>query len=259
MQGAWSRLPPIVPALLLQAAAAACTLIALLALRAAGIGVPLWLAALLCGALAAGLTRLAGLERWWQIIQLLLTPAAVLMLRSQLPAWIYLALFVVLLLVYWSTFRTRVPLYLSGPRVWQAVAELLPAAQAGRTLRVIDLGSGLGGLLLALAAQRADAEFVGVELAPLPALVSRLRIALRRQRNCRVQWGSYWPVDLAHYDVVFAFLSPVPMSALWEKARREMRGGTLFISSSFEVPGQTATRVIEVDDARGTRLHVWTM
>ncbi len=259
MQGAWSRLPPIVPALLLQALAAACTLLALLALRAAGIGVPLWLAALLCGALAAGLTRLAGLERWWQIMQLLLTPAAVLMLRSQLPAWIYLALFVVLLLVYWSTFRTRVPLYLSGPRVWQAVRDLLPAAQAGRTLRVIDLGSGLGGLLLALAAQRADAEFVGVELAPLPALVSRLRIALRRQRNCQVQWGSYWPVDLAHYDVVFAFLSPVPMSALWEKARREMRGGTQFISSSFEVPGQTATRVIEVDDARGTKLHVWTM
>ena len=259
MQGALSRLPPIVPALLLQAAAAACTLIALLALRAAGIGVPLWLAALLCGALAAGLTRLAGLERWWQIMQLLLTPAAVLMLRSPLPAWTYLTLFVALLLVYWSTFRTRVPLYLSGPRVWQAVAELLPAAQAGRTLRVIDLGSGLGGLLLALAAQRADAEFVGVELAPLPALVSRLRIALRRQRNCQVQWGSYWPVELAHFDVVFAFLSPVPMSALWEKAHREMRERTLFISSSFAVPGQTATRVIEVDDARGTRLHVWTM
>jgi len=74
-----------------------------------------------------------------------------------------------------------------------------------------------------------------------------------------VQWGSYWPVDLARYDVVFAFLSPVPMSALWEKARREMRERTLFISSSFEVPGQTATRVIEVDDARRTRLHVWTM
>ncbi len=259
MSGAWSRLPPIVPALLLQAVAAVCTLLALLALRAAGIGVPLWLATLFCGVLATGLTRLAGLEGWWQIIQLLLTPGAVLLLRSTLPAWIYLALFVALLLVYWSTFRTRVPLYLSGPRVWQAVRDLLPPAQADRRLRVIDLGSGLGGLLMSLASQRDDAEFVGVELAPLPALVSKLRIALRRQRNCRVQWGSYWPADLAHYDVVFAFLSPVPMGALWEKARREMRGGTLFISSSFEVPGQTATRMVEVDDARGTKLHVWTM
>lgn len=259
MPGVFSRLPPIVPALLLQAVAAACTLLALLALHAAGIRVPLWLATLFCGALAAGLTAFAGLEHWWQIIQLLLTPAAVLLLRAALPAWIYLALFVALLLVYWSTFRTRVPLYLSGPRVWQAVRDLLPPAQADRALQVIDLGSGLGGLLLALAAQRADAQFVGIELAPLPALVSKLRVALRRQRNCRVRWGSFWPVDLAPYDVVFAFLSPVPMSALWQKARREMRAGTLFISSSFGVPGETATRVIAIDDARGTRLHVWTM
>lgn len=259
MPGAWSRLPPIVPALLLQAAAAASTLLALLALHAAGIRMPLWLAVLLCAALAALFTRLAGLERWWQLMQLLLTPAAVLLLRSSLPAWIYLALFVALLLVYWSTFRTRVPLYLSGPRVWQAVRDLLPPASADRRLRVIDLGSGLGGLLLALAAQRPDADFVGVELAPLPLLLSKLRVALRRQHNCAVQWGSFWPVDLAPFDVVFAFLSPVPMGALWQKARREMRSGTLFISSSFEVPGETATRVIEVEDARGTRLHVWTM
>ena len=256
MKGAWSRLPPILPALLLQGLAAGCTL---LALRFCGIAVPLWLAALLCGALAAVLSRLAGLERWWQIIQLALAPTAVLMLRFQLPAWIYLALFIALLLVYWSTFRTRVPLYLSGPRVWQAVLKLLPPAQSDRRLCVIDLGSGLGGLQLALAAQRDDADFHGVELAPLPLLISKLRIALRHQRNCSVQWGSYWPVDLAHYDVVFAFLSPVPMSALWQKARSEMRTGSLFISSSFEVPGQTATRVIGIDDALGTRLHVWTM
>ena len=98
-----------------------------------------------------------------------------------------------------------------------------------------------------------------MELAPLPLLVSRLRIAARGLGNCTVQWGSYWPVDLARYDVVFAFLSPVPMSALWDKARREMRSGSLFISSSFEVPGHEATRVIAIDDARATRLHLWTM
>ena len=259
MKGAGSRLPPIVPALLLQGLAVAGTL---LALRLTAIHLPLWLTALVSGALAAVLSRLVGLERWWQIIQLLLAPAAVLLLALALPAWIYLAVFVALLLVYWSTFRTRVPLYLSGPRVWQAVEALLPPAPVASTaqpLRVIDLGSGLGGLLLALAAARPDATIHGVELAPLPLLVSRLRIAARRLGNCSVQWGSYWPVDLAPYDVVFAFLSPVPMSALWDKARREMRGGSLFISSSFAVPGESATRVIVIDDARSTRLHVWTM
>jgi hypothetical protein len=49
------------------------------------------------------------------------------------------------------------------------------------------------------------------------------------------------------------------MPDLWRKARREMRPGTLFISSSFEVPGEAAGQVITVADARSTRLHVWTM
>ena len=265
MQGAWSRLPPIVPALLLQLLAAAIT--ALVA-RVSGLHLSLWWLALISGALAALFTRLAGLERWWQWMQLLFAPAAVLLLALELSPWLFMAVFLVLLLVYWSTFRTRVPLYLSGPRVWRAVLELLPPAPAAspaspavraRPLRVIDLGSGLGGLLLFLASARADAEIHGIELAPLPLAVSRLRIALRRQRNCQVSWGSYWPLDLGSYDVVFAFLSPVPMSALWDKARREMRRGSLFISSSFEVPGEPATRVIAIDDARATRLHVWAM
>jgi hypothetical protein len=220
---------------------------------------PLWLAALLSGALAALLSRLAGLEAWWQLIALLFAPAAVLLLAVPLRPWVYLLLFVALLLVYWTTFRTRVPLYLSGPRVWQAVQALLPPAAPGQNLRMIDLGSGLGGLLLSLATARTDAQFRGVELAPLPALISRVRIAARGLHNCSVRWGSFWPLDLGQYDVVFAFLSPVPMSALWRKVHAEMRPGTLFISSSFEVPGEQATRVIRVDDARGTSLHVWTM
>jgi hypothetical protein len=251
-----SRIPPIVPVLLLQLFALG---IAALGARATGLLHSPLLIALLAGVLAAALSRVFGLERWWVLIQLLFAPAAVLLLALQLNRWVYLGTFIALLLVYWSTFRTRVPLYLSGPRVWRAVQDLLPEALPGTRLRVIDLGSGLAGLLISLAEARRDGEFFGVELAPLPAFISRLRIAWRRLPNCHISWGSYWPLDLARYDVVFAFLSPVPMGELWRKARSEMRAGSLFISSSFEVPGESAQQVISVDDARGTRLHVWTM
>jgi len=256
MKPARFRLPPIVPALLLQALALAA---AVLVFRMAGIGTALWPVALLGGVLAALFSHFAGLERWWLFIQVLFAPAAVLLLGWPLRPWVYLLVFVALLLVYWTTFRTRVPLYLSGPRVWQAVLALLPPPRPGEALRVIDLGSGLGGLVLFLARARGDARLLGVELAPLPALVSRLRVAAGRLPNCAIQWGSFWRRDLRDYDVVFAFLSPVPMTELWQKARREMRRGSLFISSSFEVPGERATRIVTVDDARGTRLHVWTM
>jgi len=114
-------------------------------------------------------------------------------------------------------------------------------------------------LLLSLARARADLQFQGIELAPLPALISRWRVRRANLANCRIQWGSFWRVNLRDFDMVFAFLSPVPMPELWRKARAEMRPGTLFISSSFKVPGQSAQRIIKVHDRRGTELNVWSI
>jgi SAM-dependent methyltransferase len=170
---------------------------------------------------------------------------------------VYGSVFGLLLLVYWSTFRTRVPLYLSNAATWRAIEALLPASDATRPLRFIDLGCGLGGLLSYLAARRPHDRFIGVELAPLPALISALRLA--RYPHCSVHWRSFWKIDLSETDVAFAFLSPVPMSALWQKAVAEMHEGTLFISSSFGVPGQPPDRTVTVADSRQTLLLIWNM
>ena len=224
-------------------------------LRISGVSVHGALAAGACGIVAMLLGYIAALDRWWLPIQLGFVPALWLMLTLNIHPAIYGGIFGLLLLVYWSTFRTRVPLYLSNAETWRAIEALLPAPDAARPLRFIDLGCGLGGLLAHLAASRPRDHFTGVELAPLPVLVSALRLA--RHPNCTVRWRSLWKEDLADIDVAFAFLSPVPMPALWQKARAEMQPGSLFISSSFGVPGQTPDRIIKVEDSRQTRLLVW--
>ncbi len=256
MNAPLAKLPPALVALALQAVAAAAVL---LALRATGLAAAPLAAAIACGVLAALLAGLAGLERWWLAIQLLFAPALVLMLTFAVHPGLYLGAFIVLLLVYWSTFQTRVPLYLSGDQTWKALESLLPPAGAGSAPRFIDLGCGIGGVVTHLAAARPDGRFHGIELAPLPALLSRLRIVLGRHANATASWGSFWKTDLEDYDVVFAFLSPVPMPALWDKARAEMRAGSLFVSSTFAVPGQAPERVIDVSDRKRARLHVYRM
>ena len=254
MKGRLAAAPPIFVAMLLQIVAA---LVIYGGLRVSGASVHGAVAASACGIVAMLLGYVAGLERWWLPIQLLFVPALWLMLTMSIHPAVYGSIFGLLLLVYWSTFRTRVPLYLSNAETWRAIEALLPATDAARPLRFIDLGCGLGGLLAHLAARRPCDRFVGVELAPLPALISAVRLA--RHPNCSVQWRSLWKVELAEFDVAFAFLSPVPMTALWQKALAEMRPGTLFISSSFGVPGQTPDRVIKVEDSRQTQLLVWQM
>lgn len=215
--------------------------------------------ALLCGVAAAAFSHLAGLARWWLLIQLLFLPALVLMLALNIPPGLFLAAFLILLVVYWSTFRTQVPLYLSSDKIWHALEAFLPAPIEGKGFRFADLGSGLGGVLTHLARVRTDGNFHGVESAPLPFLWSWLRIKLGGYCNCSVHWGSLWHCDLGEYDVVFAYLSPVPMEQLWHKACTEMKPGSLFISSTFTIPGQSPHRSIQVDDLHRSTLQVWKM
>jgi SAM-dependent methyltransferase len=145
-----------------------------------------------------------------------------------------------------------VPFYASGSAAWDAVAMELPQ----RPLRINDIGSGLGGLALDIAARRPDCRVEGVELAPLPWLVSRLRS--RADARCRFLRGDYQALDFADYDVVFAYLSPAAMPQLWSKARAEMRSGTLLLSHEFTVPG-TAPQIMRPTRPGGPLLHGWVM
>lgn len=213
----------------------------------------------ICGVVAAALGHLCGLARWWLAIQLFFAPAVLLMLSLHIPSGFYLAAFLVMLLVYWSTFHSQVPLYLSSRRVWKTLEELLPAPDANSKFKFMDIGSGMGGVLAYLAEVRPDGEYYGVENAPLPFYLSRLRIKLGNHANCHIRWESLWECDLAPYDVVFAYLSPVPMAQLWSKVKHEMRPGSLFISNSFAVPENPPQYSITLDDMHRSTLHIWHM
>lgn len=247
------KLPPSVLALLLQSAA---FVLAALPLRLFGLHLEPLVFALLCGTLATAFSRIAGLARWWLFIQFAFVPTLVLMLALNIPPGFFLAAFLVMLVVYWSTFRTQVPLYLSSDKVWQALETKLPA---GRSFTFVDLGSGIGGVLTHLSKTHPLGHYLGIETAPLPFLWSWLRIRFGRHHNCTVHWGSLWDSDLSRYDVVFAYLSPVPMKELWQKAKKEMRPGSLFISNTFAVPDQPPQETLTVDDLHHSTLYLWRM
>lgn len=213
---------------------------------ASGLPWPATLAAVGLG--AAGVAWLWRLPPWWRLINLLFVPALGLALNAQLsPGW-YLAGFLLLALTSLGAVATRVPLYLSSSQATRVLADKLPANAA-----FLDLGCGLGGPLARLARLRPDARLHGVEAAPLNWLVARLRLAGR----ARVRLASLWDTNLGDYDVVYAYLSPVPMARLWDKARTEMAPGSLFISNSFPVPGVEPAETIELHDLSHARLLIW--
>jgi SAM-dependent methyltransferase len=241
---------PSVRALLVQCLAFPLMLLAVFALARGGLHPSYLHVALVQGGLAA----LLGWRQaaWWRPIQFVFPLAVLGATRLALAPGVFLAGFLLLLLVFWSTFRTQVPYYPSGRAVREAVAALLPDE---RPVRAIDIGSGLGGLVLELARRRPESRFDGIELAPLPWLASRLRARLSGSRAHFIR-GDYERLDFGQYDLVFAYLSPAAMDALWRKARAEMRPGSLLVSYEFTIAARAPDRSLAPTPG-GPRLYIW--
>lgn len=238
-----SRLPPALAALLahLPGLALAAGLLGI------GLEIPGFPLALLIGVTAAGLAVFWALPAWWRLINLIFVPLLWLGLQSELDSRWFLAGFLVLALTSLGTVRTRVPLFLSSARAADELAKRLP-----KNARLCDLGCGLGGPLARVHERRPDIALAGVEAAPLNWLIARLRLGNRAD----IRLGSLWDTDLSRFDAVYAYLSPAPMARLWEKARHEMKPGSLFISNSFTVPGLSFDEVVELNDLAHSRLLI---
>jgi hypothetical protein len=193
-----------------------------------------------------------GMASWWRLIHLSFPLVIWLMSQWQVPSEIYLTGFAFSLGLFWTTFRSQVPFFPSRPIVWQQLARLIPQ---DRPIRLIDIGSGLGDVAMHIAKIRADSFIEGVEVAPLPWLISYVRGKLRRS-TAVFKMGDYRALNFANYDVVFAYLSPAAMPALWQKASQEMKTGSLLISLEFEVPGITPN--LRIADAKNSpMIYVW--
>lgn len=246
------RIPAVIALFAQLIAFCAVVLLAWVLPAYAGIHLSIAVAALMQGVFAAMLVYVIRLAPWWFPIQFFFPIAVVVSAAVQLPPLLYFVAFFLFLVLFWSTFRTQVPFYPSNSAVWHAVEELLPK---GRPLRIIDVGSGFGGMVIYLARMRPESEVVGVELAPLPWICSRLRGRVSGSGGLFVR-RDYYRVDFREFDVVFAYLSPAAMPALWRKAHTEMRKGTLLLSYEFAISGVEPTMVVQ-SAADGPALYGW--
>lgn len=206
--------------------------------------------------LAFALGRLISLGRAWCVLIAIATPSMVLVPIYQPQTWIFPIIFIGLAGFYINGVREQVPLYLSNRKTQKTLAELLPP---DTNLTFIDLGCGLGDIVTHVANARPQARVIGVETAPLSFLIAWLRAKVFANSNAEVRFQSIWSTDVSNADVVYAFLSPAPMTRLNDKLRTEMKPASQFISNSFAIPGAEPDEIVSVNDARETLLLIWRM
>ncbi|WP_319380005.1 hypothetical protein [Thiomicrorhabdus sp.] len=241
----------IVLALLMQLSAA--TLLALLVFIAGFWFEPPyhdWLLLGLQSFIALAFSRLAKMAPWWLWIQFAFPIGLYALLSSDFNPWWGLVVAGLILLLFRNAVREQVPLYLSNATTRRALA-LLARQQDLR--RFIDLGCGFGENVRFMSRTGLIEKAQGVETAPLVFWIAAWR---SRGTLAEIAGTDLWQVNLAEYDLVYAFLSPKPMARLWGKVRREMVSGW-FVSNSFPVPGIEPDDIWVLNDRRQTHLYLY--
>lgn len=101
--------------------------------------------------------------------------------------------------------------------------------------KVVDLGSGDGRLVLALAQKGYQVQ--GYEINPFLSFLSRRKIRKHEPRGkATISRKDYWKEDLSEYQAVVVFGVFYIMPKLEEKLKRELRPGTVVISNYFQFP-----------------------
>ncbi|MFZ6817564.1 SAM-dependent methyltransferase [Undibacterium sp. Ji22W] len=189
---------------------------------------------------------------WWWPIQFSFPLAAYFLSQFEISPYYYFIVLIIFSTLFWSTYRTQVPYF---PSHSQLLAPILELVVDRKNLKLIDIGSGMGGLLINLSAKRSDGDFTGVEIAPLPWFVSIVRAAFLKS-NVKFRLGDFYCKDFSEFDVVFCYLSPAAMPRVWEKVKREMVPGSLFLSYEFIVPFVAPDISVEVG-FDGVYLYGW--
>ncbi|MBI3385495.1 hypothetical protein HY031_00215 [Candidatus Gottesmanbacteria bacterium] len=116
-----------------------------------------------------------------------------------------------------------------------ATSTMVKLARVRKGMRVYDLGSGDGRLILRAAQEGAHAT--GFEINPILVLYANMRSFFSPYRAiARTRWQSLWRANLSDADVVFVYLLPWNMNKLAVKLRSECKPGTLVVSNSFIFP-----------------------
>lgn len=123
----------------------------------------------------------------------------------------------------------------------QTLKDILSAARLKKGEKAVDLGSGDGKVVIALA--KKGAEVHGFEFNPLLVMYSRYRIKKAGlQNNAFIHWGDFWRNDFSPYDVIIIYGITYIMKRLEEKLYKEVKPDARVITNNFHFPSWKPTR-----------------
>ncbi|MBU0612565.1 class I SAM-dependent methyltransferase [Patescibacteria group bacterium] len=122
-----------------------------------------------------------------------------------------------------------------APSAKKGVKKMIELAKIKEGDIAVDLGSGDGRIVIALA--RAGAEAHGYEINQFLAWYSKIRIRMAGlEKKAFIHRGNFFKEDLSKYNVVIVFGIFYIMEELERKLQKETKPNTIIVCNNFSLP-----------------------
>jgi len=129
------------------------------------------------------------------------------------------------------SFRDVVP-FVPTPK--KIIRKMIDLADIKDQERIVDLGSGTGRIIIAIAKRHKNNLVIGIEKSLTLRLVSRLFLYLHPfiKRRIQIVNEDFFNVNLSQFEVIFCFLTPEGMRRLTPKFHL-LKSGSRLLSYMF--------------------------
>lgn len=131
------------------------------------------------------------------------------------------------------------------------VQKMIEVASLTKNDVVYDLGCGDGRIVLA--AEKAEAQqSIGIEVAPFPYLLARIRVFFQGKGNSKILYGDFYKKkEILEADVLFAFLLTRPMEKVFAEIWPKMKPGSRIVSHLFTFAGIEPDQILPCTKEHG--------
>ncbi len=134
---------------------------------------------------------------------------------------------------------------------------IMAAMENSGTGPIVDLGSGWGTLVVALAKKYPHRQIVGYELSLVPWLFTSVRKSVSGLDNLILYRKDFLNADLSDASVLTCYLFPGGMDSLEEKLELDNISDVLIVSSTFALPSSEPIKVVRVKDIYSTPVYLY--
>ncbi len=137
-----------------------------------------------------------------------------------------------------SAFFFGAPFESSSGKAIKIMAELSGIKSSNKKkIKLADLGSGTGKVLIRFAKLNPNIEAHGFEIDPFLSWLSRIKIKrLGLSKRVFIHTKNYWKQDFKDFDIITAFQINYAMRGLEKKFRKELKPKTKVISNTWKFP-----------------------